>query len=99
MDSKEKIVDGISAFNHAMDIYRNCLSNTENIHSTMLDYYINIPPIRSYTCKIKITGITTMNIPTTYPPYTLYEELPEPIFLEMKEKEAEKIKQEELKNV
>lgn len=35
-----------------------------------------------------------MNISTSYPIYNLYEKLPEPIYQDMKEKEAEKIKQE-----
>ena len=35
-----------------------------------------------------------MNIPTTYPTYNLYEELPEPIYQEMKTKEAEKVETE-----
>ena len=35
-----------------------------------------------------------MNIPTTQPtPFTLYEELPEPIFQDMKDREAEKEKE------
>ncbi len=32
-----------------------------------------------------------MNISPTYPTHNLYEELPEPIFQEMKDKEAEKL--------